>query len=276
MTEPQRVAPSRRVRGNGRALTLGVIASAALHAALAWWVSSNRVAFPRPAPPPPPPTLVVFSEPVPDPPPEVRIPAPATPIPRPAEPGSEPDRGVLEVLPPSVEPPEVIPHDVPPRLVNGPLVSAALQAGYPDGLPDAAANSLLTLWLFVDTGGRVTKLRVQRSSGFEELDALAVRIAPRMAYSPALHRGRRVAVWVAQRIRFQPPGGDRGGRPSGPRPVVPAPARDSDLGSGVSDRLPPRVTGPGEERVGLVGPPGTGPIQMDGSLALQQRLEAGP
>ncbi|MDX1577156.1 MAG: TonB family protein [Gemmatimonadota bacterium] len=197
-----------RKRGSA-ALWLGLAVSVALHGGLAWLLQRTRVGFPPPRLPAASPEVVIFRNPLPNAPPEVRIPPPARPIARPA-----PPTGPL-TAPEALDPPESIPHDVPPRLVNGPDILAALQEGYPDDLPPEAAESRVLLWLFVDTGGRVTKLRLQRSSGFEALDRLATRLAPNMAYTPALHQGRRVGVWVAQRIRFQPPDGSGGG----PRPA---------------------------------------------------------
>ena len=186
---------------------VGLLISAIAHIGLAVTFVTNEVAVPLPFSPPPQsdPRLVAVEEPPIDPPPAVRIPPPSVPIPRPEAPveGSEP-------LPPAVEPlqpPEVIPHDIPPRLVNGPTVLTALEEGYPADLPETAADSRVLLWLFVDASGAVTKLRVQDSSGYEALDRLATDVAPVMSYSPALHRGERVAVWVAQRIRFTPPAG---------------------------------------------------------------------
>lgn len=180
---------------------IGFAASVGAHAVLFWWLAVSGVAFPRPDPPPAPPRLVIFPEPLADAPPPVRIPPPSTPVARP-----DPPPAAEEGSPAPPEPPEVIPHDVPPRLLNGSAILSALESGYPADLPEAARRSLVTLWLFVDESGQVTKLRVQGSSGYEELDRLATEVAPRMRYRPALHQGRRVAVWVAQRIRFRPSG----------------------------------------------------------------------
>ena len=91
--------------------------------------------------------------------------------------------------------------------MNADEVVRWLEAEYPPDLPPGAARSHVVLWLFVDTRGRVTRLRLQQGSGYPELDSLAARLAPGFAYQPALNRGRRVSVWVAQRIRFHPPGG---------------------------------------------------------------------
>lgn len=52
--------------------------------------------------------------------------------------------------------------------------------------------------------GRVQKSLLQESSGQDALDQAASRIAAEMDFSPAMHRDDTVAVWVQQRIRFEP------------------------------------------------------------------------
>ena len=182
---------------------MGLLVSAVVHAGFAWLLSTTGVAFPPPPSAGFAPHLVDFREPEFLPPPEMTMPRPVAPIVRPRPPAAAQPTAAA---PPALEPPELIPHDLAPRLINGATILEALTQGYPDDLPAEAARTRVLLWLFVDTGGNVTESRVQASSGFEELDALATRVAPRMEYSPARYRGERVAVWVAQRIRFQPSG----------------------------------------------------------------------
>lgn len=186
---------------------IGLLISVALHTLLAVYFVRNDVSIPRPHAPAPSlaPQVVLLLDRLPEAPPAVRIPPPARPIVRPEPPTepSDPDPAAVDPL----QPPEIIAHDVPPRLVNGEVVLSALTQGYPEDLPEEAANSRVLLWLFVDTSGAVTQLRVQTSSGYEALDQLAAKVAPVMSYSPALHQGSRVAVWVAQRILFTPPSG---------------------------------------------------------------------
>lgn len=190
-------------RGDRRALLLGMAVSGLVHLLVAWTLGTVHIGLPRPAPVADP-GLLVFRRPVLDPPPEVRLPTPALPVPRPPPP--VPARAASG-LAAQAGPPEYVAHDVPPRLVNAAAVLEALAARYPDDVPNEAAGAVVLLWLFVDPAGQVTKLRLQRSSGFASFDRLAEEVAPTMAYRPALHGGRRVGVWVAQRIRFRPPDG---------------------------------------------------------------------
>jgi len=187
-----------------RAVVWGLTGSAVLHAAAALVISLAHVGLPAGRLARPTLLAVELLPRLPDPPPAVELPRPRVPVPRPSAPA-------VAIPAASFDEPHFIPHDVPPRLLNAATVRRALEDGYPEGLPDAAVRSHITLWLFVDEGGVVRKLRLQGSSGFRELDDLAARVAPRMAFRPALHRGRRVGVWISQPIRFQP-GREQSGR----------------------------------------------------------------
>lgn len=188
-------APKRR--SQGVALAWGLAASAGLHAALAAALTIAHVALPAGRTAVARPLAVELLPALADPPPAVEVQRARPPVARPATPETP------IPAPPAPDEPRFVPHDVPPRLLNGPEIRSALEEGVPDGLPDGAAGGRVTLWLYVDESGAVRKLRLQDSSGFEALDTLARRVAQRMAYRPALHQGRRVAVWVSQPIRFQ-------------------------------------------------------------------------
>ena len=187
-----------RRRPEGVALAWGLAASAGIHAALAAVLTLAHVAIPQGRAAAARPLAVELLPPLPDPPPVVEVPRARPPVPRPVAPETP------AVAPPSTDAPRFIPHDLPPRLLNGTEIRRALEDGVPADLPAEAVRSRVTLWLFVDEAGVVRKLRIQGPSGFPVLDALASRVAEGMAYRPALHQGRRVAVWVSQPIRFQP------------------------------------------------------------------------
>lgn len=199
-------APKRR--SQRVALAWGLAVSAGLHAALAAALGIAHVSLPTGRAAIARPLAVELLPALADPPPVVEVPRVRPPVPRPAAPET------AVPGPPAPEEPRFIPHDVPPRLLNGAEIRTALEEGMPDALTEEAVGGRVTLWLFVDESGAVRKLRVQDSSGFEVLDALASRVAHRMAYRPALHQGRRVAVWVSQPIRFRPD-------PGRPAPPVP-------------------------------------------------------
>lgn len=210
--EPKRAAAKRL--SYGRTLSVGLAVSGVLHVAGGLALERAGIGLPAPREKLAGPLAVLVLPPAPpDAPPAVEIPLPARPVPLPPTPVLAPS--VLEP-PADPEEPVYVPHDVPPRLVNAEEVRSALSEGYPPELPAAASRSAVILWLFVDESGRVTRLRLRTSSGYDALDRLAQEIAPRMAFRPALHLGQRVGVWVAQQIRFQPRT-DRGA--SGPGPV---------------------------------------------------------
>ena len=174
----------------------GLAASIGLHAVAAWLLTVTHARLPDSGPSPEM-RVVIHESPLPETPPAVEIPPSGTPIARPPIPADEPDaRGSR-----SPEPPVYVPYDVAPRLMNAADVVDRLVAGYPAGLSASPGRPVL-LWLHIDEGGRVGEIRIQRSSGSTELDELARRIAPGMAFRPALYRGKRVAVWVAQVVRF--------------------------------------------------------------------------
>lgn len=193
-----RRSPDPAHRRKGVALVWGLVASAGLHAALAVVLTITHAALPPGRSAATRPLAVELLPALADPPPTVEVPRARPPVPRPAAPE------IAEPSPERLEAPRFVPHDVPPRLMNGAEILSALAEGVPEGLQEASVRGLVTLWLFVDESGAVTKLRLQGSSGFEALDALASRVARRMEYRPALHQGRRVAVWVSQPIRFLP------------------------------------------------------------------------
>lgn len=210
-------------RAQRAVLVRGLIASAGVHAALAAVLALTHAALPSGGTASTRPIAVELLPALADPPPAVEMPRARPPVPRPAAPETP------ALAPLATDEPRFIPHDVPPRLLNGVEIRDALEAGLFGGLPEEAADRRVMLWLFVDESGAVRKLRLQGSSGFDELDALASRVAHLMAYRPALHRGRRVAVWVSQPIRFRheagdaaPPAGGGDGSDGSPRGAQPA------------------------------------------------------
>lgn len=158
-------------------------------------------------------------------PPEVRIPPPPERVARPATPTvaeAEVSEDVtiapttfeanpVEQLPPppkagaskASDRPVFIPHDVAPRLKNAAEFRRLLQRFYPSALREAGIGGTVTVWVFVSTSGEVERSVVEQSSGYDALDAAALKVARRMVFEPALNRSEPIAVWAAQRIRFQ-------------------------------------------------------------------------
>ena len=158
-------------------------------------------------------------------PPEVHIPPPPERIARPATPTvaeaevSEEitiapttfEANPVEQLPPppkagasrASDRPVFIPHDVEPRLENRAEFQKLLQRFYPPALREAGIGGTVTVWVYVSTSGEVERAVVKEGSGYEVLDAAALKVARRMLFEPALNRSEPIGVWAAQRIRFR-------------------------------------------------------------------------
>ncbi|HEX7878533.1 MAG TPA: energy transducer TonB [Candidatus Eisenbacteria bacterium] len=92
------------------------------------------------------------------------------------------------------DPNDAVPVDQLPELIW------MAEPKYPEMARLAGLEGVVQLRLLVDTGGRVTKSRVDRSiAGLDEA-ALASGVTAR--FRPALWRGKPVKVWVALPIRF--------------------------------------------------------------------------
>jgi protein TonB len=98
--------------------------------------------------------------------------------------------------------PTFTPYTVAPWLKNGPAVARTLAREYPAPLRDAGIGGQVLLWLLIDQTGTVDRALVKTSSGFEALDAAAMRVAVTMEFTPALNRDRRIPVWVAIPVDF--------------------------------------------------------------------------
>ena len=157
--------------------------------------------------------------------PDIRLPEEPAAVPRPAAPVAG-DRDVdiditiprtdLESNPPALLPPPPGPADrdlsaaptftpstVSPRLDNPGEVVRLLERFYPPFLRDAGIGGTVRVWFFIDAEGRVQRTLIDESSGFDDLDAAALRVADRMRFTPAWNRDRRVPVWVSIPIVFE-------------------------------------------------------------------------
>ena len=86
--------------------------------------------------------------------------------------------------------------DAPPRARVAPLVTLNDRV---QGTPPA-----VILWVQVSEDGRPTSLRMVRSSGDDQFDALARGFAMSITYNPAQKDGRPVAGWVQMRLLPKP------------------------------------------------------------------------
>jgi protein TonB len=158
-------------------------------------------------------------------PPEIDIPPPPQAISRPATPviaTADIDEDItiapttfetnpVDDLPPPPEEiqtdiaaaPTFTPFTVAPALQNMTDVQRALTREYPTVLRDSGIGGTVTVWFFIDENGRVLDTRVDQSSGYQQLDDAALKVADVMRFSPALNRENKVQVWVSLPITFQ-------------------------------------------------------------------------
>ncbi len=84
----------------------------------------------------------------------------------------------------------------PPRLLR------KVRAAYPEIARNSGWEGAVQLTISVDAQGRVARVRVQRSSGHDALDAAAVAAARSYEFSPALTDGRPIEWTFEHRIVF--------------------------------------------------------------------------
>lgn len=99
--------------------------------------------------------------------------------------------------------PTFTPMTVRPRLLNGDEVAQLLVRHYPPLLRDAGIGGTVDVWFFIDRTGCVVRTLVNETSGFDAFDEAALRVADRMAFSPAYNRDQAVPVWVSLKVRFE-------------------------------------------------------------------------
>jgi TonB family protein len=84
-----------------------------------------------------------------------------------------------------------------------PTPSSPLRPPYPPALAERKIGGTVTLWVLVDTSGRVADVRALRSSGQPELDRAATETIRRSHYTPARRGGVAVPAWTQQQIAFK-------------------------------------------------------------------------
>jgi periplasmic protein TonB len=157
-------------------------------------------------------------------PPEIEIPPPPEQIARPATPvvseamideditiapTTFEDNPIDDLPPPPTsgvdisEAPVFTPYTVRPELRNRSQVQTALERHYPAMLRDAGIGGTIDVWFFIDEAGRVQRHQIKKSSGHDQLDQAAIRVAQIMEFTPALNRDRRVPVWISLPIVFR-------------------------------------------------------------------------
>ena len=156
-------------------------------------------------------------------PPEVEIPPPPEQISRPAVPvvaASELEEDItiapttfeenpVENLPPPPsdasrlgDRPVFTPFTVRPEVRNLREAKRIILRYYPRMLKDAGIGGTVDVYVFIDTKGVVQNAKVNKSSGFEQLDEAALTAAREIRFTPALNRDKRVPVWISIPITF--------------------------------------------------------------------------
>jgi TonB family protein len=58
------------------------------------------------------------------------------------------------------------------------------------------------VWAYVDVAGRITRLQLNRSSGYEALDQAAMLVAAKVRFEPAVDGSTPIATWTEIPVSF--------------------------------------------------------------------------
>jgi protein TonB len=112
------------------------------------------------------------------------------------------DAGVSEA-PVSRDTPSFTPMTIRPKLTNEAEVQRALVREYPPILRDAGIGGTVEVWLYIDENGVVENTKVNKGSGYGQLDEAAQKVGATMKFTPAYNRDLKVPVWVSIPITFR-------------------------------------------------------------------------
>lgn len=99
--------------------------------------------------------------------------------------------------------PVFTPFRVYPSIRNREAVVRALEREYPPALRDAGIGGTVLMAMYLDEDGQARRVGLERSSGYDALDRVALRAADIMEFTPALNRDQRRAVWVSLPVEFR-------------------------------------------------------------------------
>jgi protein TonB len=77
-----------------------------------------------------------------------------------------------------------------------------MEREYPPILREAGIGGTVLVWFFIDDQGRVVRTLVRETSGYEQLDQAALKVAEIIEFTPALNRDKRVPVWISLPVTF--------------------------------------------------------------------------
>jgi len=101
-----------------------------------------------------------------------------------------------------VEGPSYVAYDVAPSMKNPKGFARRMKMEYPRDLLHRMVGGTTMVSAFVCEGGSVRAIVVAQSSGYEERDQAARRVAKAIEFHPATRDGSPVGVWVTLPIRF--------------------------------------------------------------------------
>jgi molecular chaperone DnaJ len=111
-----------------------------------------------------------------------------------------------------------------PRVLNADKVHESLEREYPVGLREAKIGGRVEMRFDIDAQGRVERFQISGSSGNNQLDAAATRVARVFSFSPALRGSERVATSVSLGIVFgESAAAQTGAGASAPRAIARGP-----------------------------------------------------
>lgn len=110
-----------------------------------------------------------------------------------------PDTPPMDIL---LKGPTFTPYTVAPEVLNLDEVARSRDHEYPQALRERGVGGTARVFILLDDDGRMLKTVLDRSSGNDDLDAAALRVAASYRFSPAMRNGRKVAVWLSIPVRF--------------------------------------------------------------------------
>jgi TonB family protein len=100
--------------------------------------------------------------------------------------------------------PKFAAHDIAPAMKNLKRVARHMEKEYPRSLLARRIGGTALVTAYVCEGGHVRALVVARTSGYEDLDRAALRVAHEIEFTPAIRGGDPVGVWVTFPVTFTP------------------------------------------------------------------------
>lgn len=101
-----------------------------------------------------------------------------------------------------IKAPTYTPYTVRPDIVNRAEVARALEQAYPESLREEGIGGTAQVWFFIDAEGVVQRLQINESSGRQEIDDAALKVAGIFEFTPGLNRDEPVPVWISLPITF--------------------------------------------------------------------------